>query len=292
MPEDANRIDVAALAHRVGLDFIEGTATAIQDRSVLLDNGTRQGFDLLSLNTGSEVDHQIGGDGTIWVVKPLDRLTLLRAALTEARATSPRIVIAGAGPTGTEVAANIAGLFERAGETARIDLIGQPKSGRGWRDVHRTLKDRGVTLLPDARVVERSHECAVLDNGISLRCDFLIAATGLKPNPLGAPVAATLRSLGDPAIFACGDCARFTPRPLPSLGVFGVREAPILTRNLIAAAFGQPLIRYQPQRNWLSILDLGNGEGFATWGRFSNRSRAALRLKRRLDLAFVRRFQV
>jgi hypothetical protein len=45
--------------------------------------------------------------------------------------------------------------------------------------------------------------------------------------------------------------------------------------------------RYRPQRQWLSIMDLGDGTGLAMRGRFWWMGRSALALKRRLDLDFI-----
>lgn len=293
LPENANRVDVAALAERHGIAFIEDKATAIDrtGRTVTLRDGRTIGYDLLSLNVGSEIARPIPGDGDVRPVKPLSQVTHLRFDLEAAfeQGRHPVVVIAGAGPTGTEVAASIAGLVERRHARADILLVGRPVPG--WESLYADLRQRGVILFADRRVAERSATHVQLDDGARLRCDFCVAATGLAPNPLGPSVGATLQSQGDTAIFAAGDCAHFLPRTLPMLGVFGVRQAPFLARNLIAAARGLPLRPYRPQRRWLSILDLGNGEGFATWGTLTHRSRAALHLKRHLDFAFLRRFR-
>jgi NADH dehydrogenase FAD-containing subunit len=291
LPAGANRIDVAALARRRGLQFKAATALAVAGREIVLHDGSRVGFDLLSLNIGSEVARPIAGKGYVWPAKPLDRLTRLRSALEERITARPHVVVAGAGWSGTEIAASIAALFERAGETADIALVGTPERGPGWSGVYRSLARRGIVLLPERQVAERRRHKAVLDDGEALPCDYLVAATGLAPGPLGRRVNAALQAVDDPAVFASGDCAWFTPGPLPSSGVFGVRQAPVLAHNLAAWARGEPLLAFRPRHIWLSIMDLGNGEGFAKWGPLWSRSAAALRLKRRLDLEFVRRFQ-
>lgn len=300
LPPDASRIDLAALARRRSLDFVEGEARGVDaaNRTVMLRDGRALSYDLLSLNIGSVVATDIAGE-CIWSVKPLSELTRLRECVETS--TPGDIVVAGAGPSGTEVAASLAGLFERHGAAPRITLIGTRMRSGSWRRLYRSLARRGVFLI-DGEVVARNENTVQLQDGRTLPCEHLIAATGLRANALGAmpvalgpsggiAVAATLQSASDPTIFACGDCADFLPRPLPKHGVFGVRQAPVLARNLIAAARGEPLVPYRPQRRWLSIMELGNDEGFATWGWFAWRARAALALKRRLDLGFVRRFQ-
>ncbi|MGH8239282.1 MAG: FAD-dependent oxidoreductase [Steroidobacteraceae bacterium] len=290
LPPGANRIDVAELASRCGLAFVVGFATAIDRaaRIVTLADGSRHGFDLLSLNIGSVVWPGIAGSD-VRAVKPLDGLTTLRTHI-ETRLEFPRVLIVGAGLSGTEVAAALLGLAERIGVVPRVTLAGRTAgAGHAWRSLQASLQQRGLTLHPgNAPLPEH---------------DLLVAATGLRAPPLiresglatdrdgGASVAATLQSVIDPAIFAVGDCAAFQPRALPRQGVFGVRQAPVLARNLAAAARGQTLECYRPQRRWLAIMDLGDETGFATWGGLAWRSRAMLRWKRHLDMAFVRRFR-
>lgn len=294
LPPDANRIDVADFAARRSLRYIEGKASEVhpESRTVLLEDGDRVPYDMVSLNSGSEVVPTIAGEGAIWPIKPLVNLTSLRSMLEAQIAAGNllRVAIAGAGATGTEIAASLCGLAERHHGSLPVTLAGPIRRGPGWAQLYRTLERRGVTVLADRKIARRTADSVRLDDGSERRCDLLVAATGLAPAG-GRAVGPTLQSLEDPAIFASGDCAEFAPRPLPRHGVFGVRQAPVLAHNLIALAHGEPLIRYRPQQRFLAILDLGNGEGFATWGGLANRSRAALRLKRRLDFAFMRRFQ-
>ncbi len=292
LPYGSNRIDVAALSARRGLDFVEGTATTIDRRGrvVTLADGTRHDFDLLSLNIGSEVAAPYAGENA-QPVKPLAELTSLRAKI-EALPVFPRVLIVGAGVSGIEVAAALAGLAERMKLTPRITLAGRPSGGsRSWRALYANLVRRGVVWLPDQNPDEPLPEHDLLIAATGLRAPALIRETGLATGGAGAAVGPTLQSVMDSAIFAVGDCADFQPRALPSHGVFAVRQAPVLLRNLAAAARDRPLEFYRPQRRWLAIMDLGDGTGFAMWGGLAWRSRAMLRWKRHLDLAFMRRFR-
>lgn len=282
LPDAADEIDVARLCARHGIQFVDGLFGAAEGERIVLCDGRRLGFDLASFAVGSHVEAAFPATAA----KPLANLKALRNALRAA--PGARVVVAGAGPTGTEIAACLAGLSERGGLKLGISLCGPRREE--WRRLDRSLARRGVALF-DAKVVEHRAGEAVLGDGAILGCDHLVAATGLAPNGPGLDVVETLQSRDDPRIFAAGDCANFLARPLPRHGVFAVRQAPVLLRNLIAAAGGAPLEPYRPQRRWLSIMDLGDGTGFATWGPFAHRSRAALALKRRLDLAFVGQFR-
>jgi len=71
-----------------------------------------------------------------------------------------------------------------------------------------------------------------------------------------------------------------------------VRQAPVIFRNLAAALDGGALEAFRPQRRYLLILNLGDGTGLVTWGRWVVRGRWAFRWKNYLDTSFMKKFQV
>jgi selenide,water dikinase len=74
--------------------------------------------------------------------------------------------------------------------------------------------------------------------------------------------------------------------------VYAVRQGPVLARNLMARLRGGALRAYRPQRDFLSLLNLGDGSAIgAKWG-LSLEGRRVFALKDWLDRRFVRRFQV
>jgi NADH dehydrogenase FAD-containing subunit len=102
-----------------------------------------------------------------------------------------------------------------------------------------------------------------------------------------------LQCVSDPTIFGGGDCIHFDPRPLDRVGVYAVRQGPVLYRNLMAALGCKPLEfeAFNPQSRYLSILNLGDGRGILSWRSLVFSSRQAFWLKDYIDRAFTRRFQ-
>ncbi len=307
-PQDAS-IDIAALARAHGVEHRIALVTNLdrEARALTLSDGSRVSCDLVSFNIGSTVGDLAGTHPSVWPVKPLTNLFELRQAVGTdlAAGRRPSLVVVGDGPTAFEVAASLIGLDERMERQPHVVLIG-PGTDADWapagaaRHLVRSLESRGLRRVR-ASVVGHADGEVHLDDGRVLACDHLVVATGLRApvlattfglplDPLGRlRVTQTLQSLGDPAVFAAGDCAAIEGHPRPFAGVFGVRAASVLIDNLCAATRGTPPGPYRPQARWLSILDLADGTGLAMRGQFWGAGRLALRLKRHLDLGFVRR---
>jgi NADH dehydrogenase FAD-containing subunit len=73
--------------------------------------------------------------------------------------------------------------------------------------------------------------------------------------------------------------------------VYAVREAPILFENLLASLTGGEPSRFEPQRHYLLILNMGDGTGLATRGKFHCYGRLAFRLKDWIDRRFLAQYQ-
>src|SRR5205809_896465 len=116
----------------------------------------------------------------------------------------------------------------------------------------------------------------------------------LERDPAGfVRVRPTLQAVGHDEIFAVGDCASLLTDPnLPKAGVYAVRQGPTLIVNLRARVMGGSMRRYRPQRDFLSLLNLGDGRALASkWG-IALEGNWAFTLKDWIDRRFVRRFQV
>jgi NADH dehydrogenase FAD-containing subunit len=306
LPPAAGRIDVAALTRRRGIEHLVGRAgrVDVEARTVELTDGRRVGYDLLSCNLGSvTATGTLANDPRVLRVKPLERLYELLPRLHATQGTHPtRVSVIGGGPTGLELAGNLAARWASDVAVTLFDRHPMPGSDLpvgARRKVVAALARRGVRIRTgiDVRAVDAGE---VRDGaGVQYGHDLAVLASGLVPHPDvielglgdrdGIPVRATLQHVAHDEIYAVGDSARFLPRPLPKLGVYGVRQGPVLTASLMAQHRGERLPRFEPQPVALRILDLGGGVGLATHGRWWWYGRAARRLKLAIDRRWLRR---
>lgn len=323
-PAEQDQVDAGRLVERGGGSFIAGRGVRIDvhAREVHLDDGRVLPYDVLSLNLGSEVPTAgVPGIGEFAVpVKPVENLWRLRMNLDDRLRTAGserpvRVLVAGGGASGCEVAANLkrghsssqrqsvmSPLCEVTLVTSADRLLGSFGRGAG-ECVRRVLEERGVRVQTGAALVRVERDAAWLADGRRLEFDLLVAATGLEPPALlrstGLPTAEdgsllvdrTLHSVADARVFGAGDCVALSDQRIARVGVYAVRMAPILTANLLATLGGSPLRTFRPQRRFLLILNLGDGTGLATWGPLYGRGRLAFWLKDRIDRRYLRKYQ-
>lgn len=115
--------------------------------------------------------------------------------------------------------------------------------------------------------------------------------TGLALDERGfIHVTDTLQSCSHPNVFAAGDVATMVNHPRPKAGVFAVRQGKPLFQNLQRYLQGQPLRPFQPQRQYLNLIDVGQGRTLAARGPWGIESTLARGLKDRIDRKFMALF--
>lgn len=313
-PED-DTVDVAELVTRGGGRYVQAPIALIDPmtREVALQDGTRLGYKVLSLNVGSEVPLDgIEGARELGVpVKPVRHLAELHDHWSTLPENHPalRVVVIGGGAAGCEVAANARRLLRDRGIPSRIILVtSQPRLlDRHPLAAHKTilrwLNRAAVEVQLSSQVRRLESGRLHLAGGDVMECDVALFATGVRPPPLLAEsglataedgallVNDHLQSVSHPEVFGGGDCVTLHDRPLDRVGVYAVRQAPVLHGNVLAAASGGPLRRFKPQKRYLLILNLGDGTGLLLWHRWVVHAGWAFRVKDRLDRRFVARFR-
>lgn len=313
-PAEYERVDIAALLAGSGASLVRARLSGLDaaSRHVLLEGCDPVPYDAVSLNLGSMPPELAGAHARCFDVKPVANLHRLAAALDawhrERPGEAANIAVVGGGMTGVEVAANLEQLARRIGAAFEIALYAAggvldelPRAAS--EGVTRALQRRRVTILTQSRVTRLEEGRIVLADGRTEPADFVVNASGLRPAPvcraLGLPldaegaiiVDATLASIGSRSVFAAGDCASFCGTALPRVGVYAIRQAPILFQNLIATLEGRPLTAFVTQKRFLTIANLGDDTGLAVRGALHWQGWLAWLLKDRIDAAFLAEYR-
>lgn len=306
LASDAGQIDVRALASGGSVEFHEGTLAALdlEAQIAVSSDGEQLSYDVISINIGSvAAPAGMNVHPAVLRVKPLSVLADLDTRLRASGHSGVSVTVVGGGTSGLELAAHLAVRSDVAQvqlvESGHIIGASLPKGAR--RRIGRLLRKRGVVVHTGCAVRDLGERDLLRVDGTALPHDVAVLATGLTAPPLlseiglgdadGVPVRATLQHVVRDEIYAAGDCAHFMPSPLPRIGVHGVRQGPILHANLLARVQGRPLPVYEPQRQCLSILDLGGGVGLAVRGRWWWYGASALRLKRYIDRRWLKSYR-
>lgn len=215
------------------------------------------------------------------------------------------VVVVGGGAAGVEIAAAVrARLDDRAVVIVeRGDRLLPAYRPRVSGRVHRSLERRGIQLRYGTEVRAADRERIYFASGDELPSALTIWVTGAAAPPLLSEsplpvdgggfvsVGDDLRVRGTDDLFAVGDCASLPGAGAPKAGVHAVRQAPILFENLAARLRGGALTRYEPQRDFLMLLNLGDGTALGTkWGVVAE-GRWVRRVKDVIDRRFVERFR-
>ncbi len=316
---DDLEIDVVPLARRAGARVVLAAAERIDPEARRIEVVGRPpiAYDLASLDVGSSVrgldregvrEHALA---TRPIRQFIDRLEeRIERALAERGHAALRIAVVGGGAAGVELALTLESRLRSAGCAVEVGLLDSgPRllasdAGRAARLAHAELSRRGIRWRANARVDAVEKDAIVID-GAAEPCDLAVWATGAAPQPLLARsslpldergfvrVRETLQVVDHDDLFAVGDCAVLDAHPwVPRAGVYAVRQGPVLDANLRARAAERPLRAYRPQRNFLSLLNLGDRRALASkWG-FSASGSWAWRLKDAIDRRFMSRFRV
>lgn len=312
-PEDI-RFATRETVERAGGRFVEDLVVGIDAarRRLCLQSGPALAYDLLSCNCGSQVSTEGLADAadTVFTVKPIEQLLALQDRIvTRGRSNCLHIAVIGGGPSAAEVAGNILWLAaSRHLSAVRVSLFcrGQFMARFTRRVQHLCrgmLAGRGVEFFEGRPVDEVRPDGLRTADGRSFPADLLCVATGVHPSPLftesglptgrdgGLLVNAFLQCPQYPEIFGGGDCISFAPAPLARVGVYAVRQNPILSANLLAALTGRELTPFQPGGGYLQIFNLGWQRGVLAKGPLAFSGRLAFLIKDLIDRRFIRRFQ-
>ena len=225
----------------------------VANQSVILDDGSRIGFDSLLLTTGAE-PIRLNMPDAGQTVHYLRTLSDSRAIIERAK-TAKRAVVIGASFIGLEVAASLStrGLDVTvvAPEKLPLERILGAELGHFIKGVH---ESHGVKFKLEQTVTGVTADGATTSAGESLAADLVVAGVGVRPNVGLAERAGIATDKGvlvneyletsAPGIYAAGDIAKW---PDPHTGqnirvehwVVAERQGQCAARNILRAKSGK-----------------------------------------------------
>jgi len=312
-PDDI-RFNTRKLVESLGGDFIRAKAQAIDPvrQVVVLENAeTEVPYDVLSCNAGSHVPATgIMGNRNVFTAKPIEGLLhAQQQIISRGKDEALEIAIVGGGPSSIEIAGNIWQLSQQQNlpsTTIRIfagSRLMNNLPAKIGQLAKKIFRERGIEIIEGSYVKEMGDGVVLLENGASYKADILFPAMGVKPSAIftesglatgsdgGLLVNRYLQSVEYANIFGGGDCIFFQPQPLDKVGVYAVRENPVLFHNLTAALTGGDLQPFDPGGKYLLIYNLGGGVGILCKWSIIFSGKLAFRLKDYIDRKFIHTFQ-
>ncbi len=318
---DDCHIDLGPLARFAGarLYHAEVDKLDIKNKKVYAPGRPPISYDLLSINTGSRPSsiEVPGVDEFALAAKPIDIFLQKWEHLIErirSTAGTFRVVVVGGGAGGVELALStqhrLQKMLKDAGQdptrlhytllTKSTSIMFMHNAGVRKR-FERIFAERNITIRIATEVTEVKLDRVILQDGESMPADAVIwvttasapdwpAEAGLAVDDTGfIKVDANLQSLSHEGIFAAGDIASL-PDPRPKSGVFAVRQGPVLSDNVRAAATGRRLRPYRAQKNFLGLVSTGDKYAIASRGGWSYESAWLWQYKNWIDVRFMAKF--
>jgi NADH dehydrogenase FAD-containing subunit len=279
---------------------------------VILESGETVAYDVVSFNIGSNVSAHVAAEksDSIFPVKPIERLQdAQQLILRQGADKSLNVGIVGGGPSAVEIAGNVWGLAQKARlQPVTIKIFARTSIMTSFPDGVRSyainsLKRRKIQIFEHCSVTKIEKGSIEIDSRQIYELDVIFVAVGVQPSPVfgnsgmatgpegGLVVNRYLQSVEYPNVFGGGDCIYFQDRPLDKVGVYAVRENPVLLHNLMAALEGAEMREFYPGGEYLLIFNLGDGTGIFRKKRLLFDGRLAFFLKDYIDRRFMKKFQ-
>ena len=327
--EKETHLDLNRLCKAAQVRLIHGRVNGIDvtNKTIQLENQASIAYDKVSINTGSTPNINVAGAREFGVgVKPVSQLTAtwqkLLAQKTEDSAknsdqnstgnsTAHNIAhwaVIGGGVAGIEMVLAIAYRFKQAGDALKLSLVQSgdtllPSCHRNvQKQVAIALKQYDIDLITGFRVSRVTKNEIESDTGNTLNIQQSIWCTpatapiwpkraGLDTDESGfIAVNEFLQSTSHKDVFACGDVATMMQSPRPKAGVYAVRCAPFLTKNLRAAFSQQTMTPLSLQTDFLSLISLGGKNAVGQWGWLSLKGEWVWQWKDQIDQKFMALF--
>jgi len=300
------------LGHTLGLDR--------KQQIVFLRDRTSLRYNQLSIGIGSVPPAVEGAEHTL-SIKPMQtflqrlqqrvELTHEPNRMDDSGAIKLRVAIVGGGAGGVEVAFCLPQWIKARYPQVDLQLtiihrdsqLGDASPTSTTQAIQRIFDQRGYDTRLNLNAVAVDANSVIVESHThereSIAADIVIWATGAVGPPLLQSLDLTkdsrgflttdpyLRSVDDPKIFVVGDSGSCLDSPHPKAGVYAVRQGPVLWNNLLRSHKNQPLRKWRPQSDFLSLLNTGDGRAVLTYKGATVVGRWCWKLKDWIDRRFM-----
>ncbi|MEM6471328.1 MAG: FAD-dependent oxidoreductase [Planctomycetota bacterium] len=318
-PASSMEIDLARLAkHAEAVLLIDDLESSDFDsRTITLQTAGEIRFDVLSIGVGSvPTGASVFDDSKLVAIKPmqtfLQRLDDRIAEVAKQNKAETSFVIVGGGVAGVEIAFCLERRLRTQWPTLpfRIQLVSgsarvaDGMTERSSRIINELLFDRGINVITSQRAVSLDQDTLRTDAGLEVKCDVCLWATGatapdvlkrfeVKKDKQGfLATRGTLELAEHRGIFAVGDCGTSIENRHPKAGVYAVRQCPVLWHNMRSSLAGTDLKEFHPQRDFLRLINTGDGRALAQYGSLTIHHRGCRWLKDFIDGRFLKRHRL
>jgi NADH dehydrogenase FAD-containing subunit len=308
------RFNIKKIVEQAGGSFIEDEVISVDSNNQVftLQSGSLVSYNVASFDVGSYIPAEKIEikESSIIPVKPIENLLKAKQSIEEMKPDQPiSFSVVGGGPSGTEIAANLWRISIKQDLDFNITLItdkqllsDHPRNVR--KLAFESLKKRGIKVIENQKVKKIENDIIYLENNVTHKSDMTFLAIGTTPQkifenseiPISSDSAMIvnkfLQSINYPNLFGGGDCINFKERKLDKVGVYAVRENPILLHNIKAFIQNNTMKKFSPQKKYLLILNLGNRKGVLWRGKLKYKGRLAFLLKDFIDKRFMKKYKI
>lgn len=286
-------IDLRLLAEKAKVSFILGEITRIEskEKNIIIQGRPPLRFDVLSLNVGCVSRKRFPEDQNLLSVKPYHELLKFLDLQLKTDNQGPINVI-GSGLAAIETAFAI----QQRHKDRDIMLFGKKNKLTSYFSAELKKRNISVILSNEQYYSEKYFGVGgILCTGF--QAADCIRKSSLRLNEQGRVITNQyLQLLDHEYIFGGGDCAVVDDMPRAAAGVWAVRSAEILGKNLSSYMNNKPLQRWRPQRNILQLVGASmldkKRTAYALWGPFVlGPSTLLWNFKQRIDSAFMQQFK-
>lgn len=304
---DDIRIDLSKLCQNIDVEFIEDTITAVDAKSQKLtgENGAVYPYDIVSFDIGSQTAIPESIKNHALSIKPNYRFPdqLLKAR----ESTYP--VIVGGGASGVELAFSILSWRKQNQLPNNVALFSSTQllisqGSAASKKIETIAAQKALPFYSGTGIESVDENNVTTSTGDSHPQTEVLWLTGPKSFELfqtsGLPtdtngyllVNEMLQNNQHPEIFGAGDCVTIDQYPaLAKNGVYAVRQGPILWENLKKSLSKGQLVRFTPQKRYISILSTGDGEAFLSYGSQLFHGKIPWKMKQYIDRKFMKRYK-